>query len=334
MLRAAAAYDLTVVPRGAGTGLGWGAPPAACDLVVDMSAMDQVLEHAAGDLVARVQAGATIGHLASVLAEAGQELAVDAPAEATVGGVVATGTAGPRRLRYGTPRDLLIGITIVRADGAVAHSGGKVVKNVAGYDLGKLFSGSQGHAGADHRGHVPAAPAAWRGGLGHRGVRAFGPGRGGRGGGRRGGFPAGALGGGAGVAGRARYAGAAADGRTARRHVRGRGRPGQPHVRADRVVRRDADRGAVRGAVPLAGHAARRGRAQHRGPGLVLGQPAGRRARRAGRGGRGRGYPARGQRAGRAGLLYACLDAGADHDTAARFVRGVRERLGLALVWR
>ena len=109
--------------------------------------MDQVLEHAAGDLVARVQAGATIGHLASVLAEAGQELAVDAPAEATVGGVVATGTAGPRRLRYGTPRDLLIGITVVRADGAVAHSGGKVVKNVAGYDLGKLFSGSQGTLG-------------------------------------------------------------------------------------------------------------------------------------------------------------------------------------------
>ena len=120
---------------------------AGCDLVVDMSAMDQVLEHAAGDLVARVQAGVTIGHLASVLAEAGQELAVDAPAEATVGGVVATGTAGPRRLRYGTPRDLLIGITVVRADGAVAHSGGKVVKNVAGYDLGKLFSGSQGTLG-------------------------------------------------------------------------------------------------------------------------------------------------------------------------------------------
>ncbi len=103
LLRAAAAYDLTVVPRGAGTGLGWGAPPAACDLVVDMSAMDQVLEHAAGDLVARVQAGATMGHLASVLAEAGQELAIDAPAEATVGGVVATGTAGPRRLPLRDP---------------------------------------------------------------------------------------------------------------------------------------------------------------------------------------------------------------------------------------
>ena len=147
LLRVAAAHQLAVVARGAGTGLGWGAPPTSADLVIDLQAMDQVLEHAAGDLVARVQAGVTMGHLASVLASAGQELAIDAPADATVGGVVATGTAGPRRLRYGTPRDLLIGITVVRADGEVAHSGGKVVKNVAGYDLGKLFCGSAGTLG-------------------------------------------------------------------------------------------------------------------------------------------------------------------------------------------
>ncbi len=165
LLRAAAAHRLTVVPRGAGTGLGWGARPASCDLVVDMQAMDQVIEHAAGDLVARVQAGATIGQLASVLASAGQQLAVDAPAEATVGGVVATGTAGPRRFRYGAPRDLLIGITVVRADGVVARSGGKVVKNVAGYDLGKLFCGSQGTLGliteATFRLHPLPAAEAW-----------------------------------------------------------------------------------------------------------------------------------------------------------------------------
>jgi glycolate oxidase FAD binding subunit len=147
LLRVAAAHHLTVVPRGSGTGLGWGSPPSSCDLVVDMSSMGQVIEHAAGDLVARVQAGVTIGRLASVLAAAGQELALDAPADATVGGVVATGTAGPRRFRYGAPRDLLIGITVVRADGVVAHSGGRVVKNVAGYDLGKLFAGSQGTLG-------------------------------------------------------------------------------------------------------------------------------------------------------------------------------------------
>ena len=144
LLRAAAAHDLAVVPRGAGTGFGWGLPGLRCDLVVDMQAMDQVLEHAAGDLVVRVQAGVTIGQLASVLAKAGQQLALDVPAEATVGGMVGTGTAGPRRFRYGAPRDLLIGITAVRADGVVAHSGGKVVKNVAGYDIGKLLAGSQG----------------------------------------------------------------------------------------------------------------------------------------------------------------------------------------------
>jgi glycolate oxidase FAD binding subunit len=147
LLRAAAAAGLAVVPRGAGTGLSWGPAPAACDLVADTRSMDQVLEHAAGDLVARVQAGASLGQVASVLASRGQQLALDAPADATVGGVIATGTAGPRRFRYGTPRDLLIGITVVRADGTMARSGGKVVKNVAGYDLGKLFAGSQGTLG-------------------------------------------------------------------------------------------------------------------------------------------------------------------------------------------
>jgi glycolate oxidase FAD binding subunit len=165
LLRAAAEAGLAVVPRGAGTGLSWGAPPSRCDLVVDLRSLDQVLEHAAGDLVARVQAGATIGQLSVTLGSAGQQLALDVPAEATVGGVVATGTAGPRRFRYGAPRDLLIGITVVRADGVVAHSGGKVVKNVAGYDLGKLFAGSQGTLGVitevTFRLHPLPAAVAW-----------------------------------------------------------------------------------------------------------------------------------------------------------------------------
>jgi len=165
LLRAAAEAGLAVVPRGAGTGLTWGAPPSRCDLVVDLRSMDHIVEHEAGDLVARVQAGATIGQLSVALGSAGQQLALDAPAEATVGGVVATGTAGPRRFRYGAPRDLLIGITVVRADGIVAHSGGKVVKNVAGYDLGKLFAGSQGTLGliteATFRLHPLPAAVAW-----------------------------------------------------------------------------------------------------------------------------------------------------------------------------
>jgi glycolate oxidase FAD binding subunit len=163
VMRVAAEQVLTVVPRGSGSRLDWGAPPRRCDLVVDTLRLDQVVEHAAGDLVARIQAGAGMRRLGEVLAAAGQQLALDpAPGDGpagqepaggepastgTVGGTLATGTAGPRRLRYGTPRDLVIGITVVRADGTVASSGGKVVKNVAGYDLGKLFAGSYGTLG-------------------------------------------------------------------------------------------------------------------------------------------------------------------------------------------
>ena len=147
VLRVAAEHELAVVPRGGGSRLGWGAAPSRCDVLVDMSRMDAVLEHAAGDLVARLQAGARMGDVAAALAAAGQEIALDVPAGATAGGVVASGLAGPRRLRYGSPRDLLIGITIVLANGTVARSGGKVVKNVAGYDLGKLLAGSAGTLG-------------------------------------------------------------------------------------------------------------------------------------------------------------------------------------------
>ena len=154
VMRAAADEGLTAVPRGAGTRLAWGSPPDRCDLVIDTRGLNQVLEHAAGDQVVRVQAGIGLDRLAAVLAAAGQRLALDPPAltsgngaGGTVGGVLATGVAGPLRLRYGTPRDLAIGITVVRADGTVARSGGKVVKNVAGYDLGKLFAGSYGTLG-------------------------------------------------------------------------------------------------------------------------------------------------------------------------------------------
>jgi glycolate oxidase FAD binding subunit len=131
--------------RGAGTKLDWGHDPARCDLVLDTTSMERVVEHAAGDLVVHVEAGVRLSALQDVLAEHGQQLALDAPfGDGTVGGAVATGASGPRRLLYGTPRDLLIGVTVVRADGVVAKSGGKVVKNVAGYDLGRLLTGSFG----------------------------------------------------------------------------------------------------------------------------------------------------------------------------------------------
>jgi glycolate oxidase FAD binding subunit len=164
VIRVAAEYGLAVVVRGGGSRLSWGPPASRCDLVIDMSRVTGVVEHAAGDLVARLRAGTRMGDVAAALAQAGQEIALDVPADATVGGIIASGLAGPRRLRYGTPRDLLIGITIVRADGTVAKSGGKVVKNVAGYDLGKLFAGSAGTLGliteATFRLHpLPAASA-------------------------------------------------------------------------------------------------------------------------------------------------------------------------------
>jgi glycolate oxidase FAD binding subunit len=148
LLRVAAQHGLHVVARGAGTKQDWGLPPEAVDLVVDTTSLSGVVEHAAGDLVAVVRAGTPMGELQAVLATAGQQLALDTPLDAaTLGGTVATNTSGPRRLLYGTMRDLLIGITFVRADGVVARAGGKVVKNVAGYDFGKLLTGSYGTLG-------------------------------------------------------------------------------------------------------------------------------------------------------------------------------------------
>lgn len=148
LLRLAEQHDLTVVVRGAGTKLGWGLPPRSLDLVVDLSNLSGVVEHAAGDLIVVVRAGTTLDELQGAVAEAKQQLALDAPVPgATVGGTLATSTSGPRRLLYGTARDLLIGVTFVRADGVVARAGGKVVKNVAGYDFGKLLTGSYGTLG-------------------------------------------------------------------------------------------------------------------------------------------------------------------------------------------
>ena len=148
LLRVAARHGLHVVARGSGTKQRWGNPPAQVDLVVETTAMTGVVEHAAGDLITVVRAGTPVRELQDALSGADQQLALDtAIPSATVGGTVATDTSGPRRLLYGTMRDLLIGITFVRADGVVAKAGGKVVKNVAGYDFGKLLTGSFGTLG-------------------------------------------------------------------------------------------------------------------------------------------------------------------------------------------
>lgn len=159
-----------VVVTGHGTRLDWADPPHRLDLLLDLSRMDAVLEHARGDLVLTAQPGLGLRALADALEGTGQHLVIDdlTPADgpgATIGGVIATGACGPRRMGVGAPRDLLIGLTIVRADGTVAKAGGKVVKNVAGYDLGKLLTGSLGTLGvvteATFRLHPVPARQAW-----------------------------------------------------------------------------------------------------------------------------------------------------------------------------
>ncbi|WP_328584077.1 FAD-binding oxidoreductase [Streptomyces sp. NBC_00370] len=138
----------TVVPVGSGTKTGWAAPATSCDLLLRTTGLDRVVEHAPGDLVVVAEAGVRLDTLQRQLAGHGQMLALDPPEPgATLGGVVGANASGPRRLRYGTVRDLLIGVTVVLADGRTAKSGGKVVKNVAGYDLGKLYTGAHGGLG-------------------------------------------------------------------------------------------------------------------------------------------------------------------------------------------
>ncbi|MFB9800570.1 FAD-binding oxidoreductase, partial [Streptomonospora salina] len=147
LLAAAHRLGLATVMRGNGTAGDWGAPPDRVDLVLETTAL-RTVEHAAGDLVVRAGAGTPLADLQAQLAAAGQRLTLDPlVAGGTVGGAVATGLSGPRRLLHGPLRDLIIGMTSVRADGVTASSGGRVVKNVAGYDLGKLHTGALGTLG-------------------------------------------------------------------------------------------------------------------------------------------------------------------------------------------
>lgn len=138
-------HGVKVAVRGGGTKLRWGNPPRSLDLILSTARLNRVLEHASGDLVARVEAGARLKDVQTALSGAGQWLALDPPEEgATIGGAIAANATGPRRLRYGSARDLLIGATYVLPNGTIAKAGGKVVKNVAGYDLCKLLTGSFG----------------------------------------------------------------------------------------------------------------------------------------------------------------------------------------------
>ncbi len=145
----AGAEGIVVTPWGGGTKLGIGAPPERLGLVIGLSRLTRILEHEPGDLTATAEAGVAFGALQVSLATRGQWVSLDPPRadRATLGGVLASNSAGPRRHLYGTARDLLIGLTAVMADGSIVRGGGKVVKNVAGYDLPKLYIGSFGTLG-------------------------------------------------------------------------------------------------------------------------------------------------------------------------------------------
>jgi glycolate oxidase FAD binding subunit len=146
VLRLANDRSLAVVPCGGGTKLSWGNPPSRADVILSTAGLDRIIEHPWADLTVSVEAGCTIQKLQSALAQHGQRLALDPlwPARATIGGVLATNDSGSLRLRFGALRDLIIGVTLALPDGTLASSGGKVVKNVAGYDLPKLVTGALG----------------------------------------------------------------------------------------------------------------------------------------------------------------------------------------------
>lgn len=145
----ASAHGVTVAPQGGGTKRGWGRPVTPVDVTLSTRRLSGVIDHASADLTATVRAGTPLVDVNRTLATGGQWIPIDplGTPGASIGGVLACNDSGPRRHRYGGPRDVLIGVAFVTADGTVARSGGRVVKNVAGYDLGRLLTGSHGTLG-------------------------------------------------------------------------------------------------------------------------------------------------------------------------------------------
>ncbi len=149
VLSACHAEGLAVAPWGGGTRMGLGNPPARYDVALVLTGLDRILEYEPEDLTATVQSGITLAGLDAVFRKEGQFLPLDPPRRerTTLGGVQASLASGPLRHRYGTARDMTIGIRVVHADGVVTKAGGKVVKNVTGYDMNKLYIGSLGTLG-------------------------------------------------------------------------------------------------------------------------------------------------------------------------------------------
>ncbi len=149
ILRWASSESVSVFPQGGGTQTMLGNVPVRVDLVLDLSRHARLLDYQPADLTVTVDGGIALSALQRELAEGGKFLPLEAPLaeKATVGGILATGATGPRRSAYGPPRDWLIGIGVVSAGGVETRAGGKVVKNVTGYDLNKLYTGSLGTLG-------------------------------------------------------------------------------------------------------------------------------------------------------------------------------------------
>jgi len=148
-VKAAAQLGVSVIPWGGGTRMSLGFPPRAGSLVLQTEKLNEIVEYEPADLTVTVQAGMRMSDLQARLRAEGQMLALDPAAEdrATIGGLMAANASGPLRLLYGTARDLVIGTRVVNADGIISKAGGRVVKNVAGYDLNKLYVGSLGTVG-------------------------------------------------------------------------------------------------------------------------------------------------------------------------------------------
>ena len=149
VLVAANREGLAVAPRGGGAHLSIGNSLKRLDMVVDISALNRIVQHNAADLTLVVEAGITLAALRSALAKEGQFLALDAPLSqrATIGGILASGVSGPLKWHYGSARDLVIGMQVAQANGRLTRSGGQVVKNVSGYDMARLHVGGLGTLG-------------------------------------------------------------------------------------------------------------------------------------------------------------------------------------------
>jgi len=149
VLQYCSSAGLGVIPRGGGTQIGLGNRPQKADLILSTERLNRVIEHAWGDMTVIVEAGCTVEHVQRTVGEHGQRLAADPrwPEKCTVGGLLATAESGTLRIRYGAVRDLVLGVEVALPDGSLIKAGGKVVKNVAGYDLTKLMIGSLGTLG-------------------------------------------------------------------------------------------------------------------------------------------------------------------------------------------